>query len=139
MKPGDRFSISSAGLVDAILDAAEVKSGESLCDLGSGSGCIVRAALDRGADAFGVEYDAELVRKSSAILPGRIIYGDILKFSLGRYDVVVCTCTDPETLTVIEKIAIATMKPGSRLVMLGERDGWKNVETEHGTIAVMAW
>jgi hypothetical protein len=43
--------------VERMLDFAELKSGETLVDLGSGDGRIVLAAAKRGANARGIELD----------------------------------------------------------------------------------
>jgi hypothetical protein len=46
--------------VEAMLDAAELRPGETLVDLGAGDGRIIEAALRRGAlSAIGYELDAE--------------------------------------------------------------------------------
>lgn len=53
-------------VVEAMLDLAEVASGDRLLDLGSGDGRIPIAAARRGADATGIEIDATLVARASA-------------------------------------------------------------------------
>jgi SAM-dependent methyltransferase len=59
------FVATPADVVDRMLEAARVKSGDVLYDLGSGDGAIViRAAKKYGVKAVGIEIDAELVRKA---------------------------------------------------------------------------
>jgi ubiquinone/menaquinone biosynthesis C-methylase UbiE len=59
------FVATPADVVDRMLEAARVKSGDVLYDLGSGDGAIViRAAKKYGAKGVGIEIDAELVRKA---------------------------------------------------------------------------
>ena len=59
------FVATPADVVDRMLEAARVKSGDVLYDLGSGDGAIViRAAKKYGAKGVGIEIDTELVRKA---------------------------------------------------------------------------
>jgi hypothetical protein len=51
-------------VVEAMLNLAGLRAGEQLVDLGSGDGRIVLAAARRGAQARGVELDAELVERA---------------------------------------------------------------------------
>jgi SAM-dependent methyltransferase len=53
-------------LVEAMLDLARVTPQDRVVDLGSGDGRIVIAAAARGAQALGIEYDANLVSMSEA-------------------------------------------------------------------------
>jgi methylase of polypeptide subunit release factors len=54
-------------VVDKMLATAGLKKGEKMFDLGSGDGRIViMAAKKFGADATGIEFDADLHRQSSA-------------------------------------------------------------------------
>lgn len=48
--------------VEAMLDLANVRPGDSVIDLGSGDGRIAIAAAQRGATALGIEIDPDLVR-----------------------------------------------------------------------------
>src|SRR5262245_50027601 len=50
-----------AALVERMLDLARLTPKDRLVDLGSGDGVIVIAAAQRGAYAWGVEYDGKLV------------------------------------------------------------------------------
>jgi SAM-dependent methyltransferase len=59
------FVATPADVVDRMLEAARVTSGDVLYDLGSGDGAIViRAAKKYGVKGVGIEIDAELVRKA---------------------------------------------------------------------------
>lgn len=50
--------------VEAMMELAEVKPGDSVIDLGSGDGRIAIAAARRGASALGIEIDPDLVRRA---------------------------------------------------------------------------
>ncbi len=58
------FVPTPEALVEAMLDLAEVKTGDRLIDLGSGDGRIPLAAARRGATALGIEIDPLLVAKA---------------------------------------------------------------------------
>src|SRR3954462_12991505 len=74
-------------IVEKMLELGGLKAGEKMFDLGSGDGRIVIiAARKYKADATGVEFDASLVKQSSARIKtlglastARIIHGDLLK------------------------------------------------------------
>ena len=59
------FVVSPPEIVERMLRMAEVGAGDYLIDLGSGDGRIVIAAAKRGANALGVDLDAELVRMAT--------------------------------------------------------------------------
>ena len=63
-RPEVPFVVTPMPIVEAMLELAAVKPGERLIDLGSGDGRIVLAAARRGAEAIGVEIDAELVERA---------------------------------------------------------------------------
>jgi len=59
------FIPTPIGVVDQMLELAEVKKAEVVYDLGSGDGSIViRAAKKYGARAVGIEIDRELIAQS---------------------------------------------------------------------------
>src|SRR2546427_10528740 len=54
------------GVVDKMLDMAQVKAGDMVIDLGSGDGRIMITAAQRhGAQGFGVDIDPRLVQRSN--------------------------------------------------------------------------
>ena len=83
-------------VVERMLKFAGLKPGEKLFDLGSGDGrIVVMAAQNFGADATGVEIDAELAKQSTEKIRGlglekraHIIRGDILRQDYSSADVV---------------------------------------------------
>ncbi|HEX5092189.1 MAG TPA: methyltransferase domain-containing protein [Burkholderiales bacterium] len=60
------FVVSPPEIVDRMMRMAEVGKGDTVIDLGSGDGRIVIAAARRGAEAFGVDLDPELVQRASS-------------------------------------------------------------------------
>ena len=73
-------------VVEKMLQLTGLKAGERMYDLGSGDGRIVIMAAQKfQADAYGVEFDADLVYQSNekikklGLKNAHIVHGDILK------------------------------------------------------------
>ncbi len=116
------FVVSPPTIVDAMLDLAALKSGEHLIDLGSGDGRIVLAAARRGANAFGIEIDAELVDRARrrAELEGlqaraKFERGDLFTASLRDADVVTMYLLTAINQRLRPKL-LTELRPGTRLV-----------------------
>ena len=125
-------------IVDRMLDAAHIKAGETVYDLGSGDGRIVIAAAQKyGAKAVGVEIRPDLCRQAEARiktlgLEDRVtmVEGSALRVDLSPADVVTMyfLTTSNERL----KPNLEKMKAGSRVVSNEfPVKGWKPVEVVH--------
>ena len=125
-------------IVDRMLDAAHIKAGETVYDLGSGDGRIVIAAAQKyGAKAVGVEIRPDLCRQAQARiktlgLEDRVtmVEGSALRVDLSPADVVTMyfLTTSNERL----KPSLEKMKAGSRVVSNEfPVKGWKPVEVVH--------
>src|SRR5260370_30342189 len=128
-------------VVERMLEAAQIKPGETLYDLGSGDGRIViTAARMFKANAVGVEISDALckstVKKVAALhldSQVKIIHGNALKVDLSPADVVtlyLLTSSNARLKPILEK----DLKPGARVVSLTfGMPGWKaaRVETVH--------
>ena len=108
-------------LVDKMLDLAELTPKDILYDLGSGDGCMVIAAAKRGARAYGIEYNSDLVElsKRNAAKEGvseraTFAKADIFQSDFSRATVVTLFLL-PE-LNVRLRPALLDMKPGTRVV-----------------------
>jgi ubiquinone/menaquinone biosynthesis C-methylase UbiE len=124
-----------------MLEAAQIKPGETLYDLGSGDGRIViTAARMFKANAVGVEISEALckstVKKIAALhLDGqvKIVHANALKVDLSPADVVtlyLLTSSNARLRPILEK----DLKPSARVVSLNfGMPGWKaaRVETVH--------
>jgi predicted RNA methylase len=132
------FVPSPQVVVDKMLEASQLKAGETLYDLGSGDGRIViTAARKFGARAVGVELSHDLCsrarREVEALgLTGQvsIIHSDLMKVDLSPADVVtlyLLTSSNARIRPKLEKY----LKPGARVV---SHDfvirGWTPVRTE---------
>lgn len=120
------------GAIEAILDLAELKSGEVFCDLGSGDGRVLIAAARRGAIAIGVEIKRDLVEKSRRMIvregfKGKVYvtYGDLFKYSyVSQADVVYLFLNDKANSILKPKLE-EQLKDGARVVTLTyEIPGW---------------
>lgn len=109
------------GLVDRMLDMAQVTPNDYLVDLGSGDGRTVITAAKRGVRALGIEYNADLVTLSqrNATSEGvadkaRFVQGDIFESNFS--DATVVTLFLLPDLNVRLRPTILAMKPGTRVV-----------------------
>jgi len=109
-------------VVEGMLDMAGLKAGERLVDLGSGDGRIPRAAARRGANALGVEIDADLVARARSLtrLDGleeraRFVRDDLFTVSLRDADVVTLYLL-PDVNERLKPKILNEMKPGARVV-----------------------
>ena len=125
-------------VVEKMLQAAHLKPGETLYDLGSGDGRIVIAAARKfKAKAVGVELSADLCKIANARVKAlglenqvKIIHGNLLKVDLRPADVVtiyLLTASNDLLRPNLER----DLHPGARVVSHDfEIRGWKPVSTE---------
>ncbi|HWQ56768.1 MAG TPA: class I SAM-dependent methyltransferase [Bryobacteraceae bacterium] len=120
-------------IVEKMLEAAGVKPGDTVYDLGSGDGrIIITAAKKYGAKAVGVELSEELCRRTNERIKAmgledrvKIIHGNLLDVDLSPADVVtlyLLTSSNERLKPNLEKY----LKPGTRVVSNDfEIRGWK--------------
>ena len=123
--------------VDKMLEAANLKPGETLYDLGCGDGRIVIAAAQRyKVNAVGVEISgslaksvAEKVKKEGLQKRVTIIHGDFMKTDLSKADVVTLYLATTANDTVRPNLE-RFLRPHARVVSYDYPvPGWKPVET----------
>lgn len=70
--------------LNSIADAAQIKPGESVLEIGPGLGTLSEVLISKGADLSALEFDQDLITKLESKFSGRahIIFGDIRKFDL---------------------------------------------------------
>lgn len=120
-------------IVDKMLEAARVKPGETVYDLGSGDGrIIITAAQKFKAKAVGVELSKDLCRSAEERVKAlglqnqvKVIHGNLLNVDLSPADVVtiyLLTSSNERLKPNLEKY----LKPGARVVSNDfEIRGWK--------------
>ena len=124
---------SPQAVVDKMLEAARVRAGETVYDLGSGDGrIIITAAQKYKAHAVGVELSGDLCKSTMAKIKNlgledqvKIIHGNLLKVDLSPADVVtiyLLTTSNERLRPNLEKY----LKAGARVVSNDfEVRGWK--------------
>jgi protein-L-isoaspartate O-methyltransferase len=126
-------------VVEKMLEAARVKPGEVVYDLGSGDGRIVITAAEKfQARAVGVELRADLCKSTQAKIRElglqdrvKLIQGNLLNVDLSPADVVtlyLLTSSNERLRPNLEKY----LKPGARVVSNDfEIRGWKPAQIVH--------
>jgi len=120
-QPDVAFITTPNDVVAAMLDLAEVTDTDTVYDLGSGDGRIVRAAAERGAKAVGIEIDPELVSQSQGMireagLADRVTVrrGNVFKQDLTPATVVTMFLTS--TINAQLRPQLDRLRPGTRIV-----------------------
>jgi SAM-dependent methyltransferase len=108
-------------MVSQMLDMAKVGPGDYVIDLGSGDGRMVIAAARRGAQAHGVEFNAnmvELARKNADVAGvtrlATFEQGDLFEADLSKATVVTMFLMDWINLRL--RPPLLQLKPGTRVV-----------------------
>lgn len=130
---------TAQALVNRMLDMAKLTAKDIHYDLGSGDGRTVITAAKRGAAAFGVEYNPDMVALSRRIAAkegvtdkATFIHGDIFETDFSKATVITLFLL-PE-LNVKLRPKILTMKPGTRVASNSFTMGdWKADESQHAT------
>ena len=108
-------------LVERMLTMAQVTPRDVVYDLGSGDGRLVIAAARRGAQAYGVEYNPDLVafsdnraRAQGVAQKAHFVQGDIFETDFSKATVV--TLYLLSTLNMRLRPHLLKMRPGTRVV-----------------------
>ncbi len=124
-------------VVQKMLEVGGLKSGEKMFDLGSGDGrIVVMAARKFGADATGIEFDADLFKQSMAKIKSlgldqkaRIIHGDIMAQNYANANLItvyLLPLSNDKVRPMLEK----QLKRGTRIVAHDfEFSGWNPEKT----------
>lgn len=111
---------SPQALVDRMLDMAKVGPGDIHFDLGSGDGRTVITAARRGATAFGVEFNPNMVNlarenaKAAGVDNATIIEGDLFQADISKATVITLFLLPDINLRLRPKIL--DLRPGTRVV-----------------------
>jgi len=117
------YVVSPQGVVDRMLELADVRPGETLYDLGSGDGRVLITAVQRfHAKAVGVELSEKLVQTTTDRIQrlglqnqAKVIHGDFMDIDLSQADVVtiyLMTDTNEKLRPNLERY----LKTGARVV-----------------------
>jgi protein-L-isoaspartate(D-aspartate) O-methyltransferase len=101
---GDGQTISHPYTVALQTQLLDVKRGEKILEIGTGSGYQTAVLLELGAKVFSVERQKNLYDKTRSLLPvmkyeAKLFYGDGYKGlpQYGPFDKIIVTCGAPET------------------------------------------
>jgi protein-L-isoaspartate(D-aspartate) O-methyltransferase len=120
-------TISQPYIIAAMTEAAHVKAGDKVLEIGTGSGYQAAVLAMMGAKVFTIEIHDELAARSRRVLDASGFSQVKLKNADGFYgwpdeapfDAILVTCAAP----TIPKPLLEQLKPGGRLVMpLGDDD-----------------
>ena len=141
-KLGQNFLID-ADIVRGIVDAADIRPGERVLEIGPGIGTLTQGLAEAGAEGTAVELDKKLPAVLAKTLEGyenvRIVQGDILKVNIpeimGSESFKVAAnlpyyITTPIIMTLLER-----RLPISRLVTMVQKEVADRMVAEPGTKA----
>ena len=129
-------------IVDKMLEAVELKPGETLYDLGSGDGRVLITAVQKfNAKAVGVELDEKLAKSTSEKIEklglgnrARVIHGNMLEVDISPADVVVIYLTT-ESNDIVRPALEKQLRPGTRVISHDfQVRGWKPVKVESAQV-----
>ena len=132
-------------LVEKMLDMVKVTPKDYIIDLGSGDGRNVIAAAKRGANALGVEYDADMIalsrknaEKEGVADKAKFVQGDMYEADISKATALVLFLLPIN----LEKLTAKFLElpPGTRIVNNGYKiPGWEEVETGKLGIECITW
>lgn len=124
-----------AVLVEKMLDVAKVTPQDFVMDLGSSDGRNIIAAARRGANALGVEYNADMVEYSRRLAEkagvadkAQFVQGDMYLADISKASVLALFLLPANLDKLVDKFL--ALKPGSRIVANHfAATGWEPDET----------
>ena len=132
-------------MVERALDLAAVKSTDFVIDLGSGDGRNVIAAAKRGAQALGVEFNADLVAlskqyaaKAGVADKASFVQGDMFEADISKATVMALFLLPDNLKRLRDKLF--NLRPGSRIVAnTFGIEGWKPDESKTYDDGCTSW
>jgi SAM-dependent methyltransferase len=116
------FGAVTRQTVASMLDAARVTPGMEVLDICCGPGMLAAGALERGAEAIGIDFSVEAVKLARGLVPnGRFQQGDAqaLPFPAATFDAVLCgygLMHLPEPAAALREM-LRVLRPGGRAAL----------------------
>ena len=132
-------------LVEKMLDMAKVTPQDVVIDLGSGDGRTVITAAKRGARAFGVEFNPDMVElsrrnatKEGVATKATFIQGDLFEADLSKANVITMFLLPSINMKLRPKIL--DLRPGTRIVANSfNMEDWEADQTETVSDNCTSW
>jgi len=132
-------------LVEKMLDMAKVTPQDVVIDLGSGDGRTVITAAKRGARAFGVEFNPDMVElsrrnatKEGVTAKATFIQGDLFEADLSKANVITMFLLPSINMKLRPKIL--DLRPGTRIVANSfNMEDWEADQTETVSDNCTSW
>ena len=133
-------------VVEAMVDAADIQTGDKVLEIGPGLGILTAALANRGADVIAVELDDRLYpyvkKKFSAQKNVRIVHADIFKLNLNNYFVdgqyaLVANLPYSATSLVFRNFLTLAPRPAGMTVMI-QREVAQRICAEPGEMSMLA-
>jgi 16S rRNA (adenine1518-N6/adenine1519-N6)-dimethyltransferase len=126
-----------------IADCADIKSYDTVLEIGPGLGTLTSELLRRADKVVAVEFDNELARKLPGQFPGKnleVINGDILDFDLDKMPKgykVVANVPYYITSKIIKKLMTSNNRP-KVAVLLVQKEVAERLAAESGNMSILA-
>lgn len=141
---GQHF-LNSPKVIRAIIEAAEIKKGETVLEVGPGTGVLTEALVESGARVIAIEADRDLIPVLEEKFGDKIelIYGDALKLSPRDYNLQPATyklCSNlPYNVgtEIIERL-LKSETPPSRCVVMVQKEVGDRMIAEPGSMSVLS-
>jgi len=132
-------------LVEKMLDLAKVTPQDVVMDLGSGDGRTVITAAKRGARAFGIEYNPDMVElskenaaKAGVTARATFVQADLFETDLSRATVITMFLLPSINMKLRPKIL--DLKPGTRIVSNSfDMEDWTPDQTAEAAEGCESW
>ena len=135
--------LKDSEVLEGIAALAELKSDDTVLEIGPGLGTLTSRLLSRAGEVVAVEFDADLARKLPGQFPGknlRVVQGDILAFDLSSLPSgykVVANIPYYITSKIIRLLMEAENKP-SMTVLLTQKEVAERLAAQPGDMSVLA-
>lgn len=130
-------------ILEAIADAAQIASDDTVLEIGPGLGTLTSVLLTRAGNVIAVEFDENLARKLPGQFPGKnleVIHGDILSFDLSSLPegfVVVGNIPYYITNKIVRKVLEGPSRPKTA-VFLVQKEVAQRIAAGPGDMSLLA-
>ena len=136
---GQHFLRSERAL-SSIIEAGNITPGETVLEIGPGTGALTEKLLDAGAKVIAVEKDDELFAALSKKYPGlELVHGDILNFQTSQLGTYKLIANIPYNITgaILEKFLSANQHP-KLMVLLVQKEVAQRMVAGNGKESILS-